>query len=160
MIDGDGLSCEISFRWMQVDRIDDWPWTLNIGSGKYICHSIGAKILPQPTAWWRHELETFPRYLLFVQEIHRSPVNSPHKGQWRRASMFSLICAWTNAWVNSRYAGDLRSHRTLYEVTVIPRNKTNWKLNRNGTNFKLSTKCQLSCSVLNSLRPSDSNMRR
>ena len=26
-----------------------------------------------------------------------SPVNSPHKGQWRRALMFSLICAWINS---------------------------------------------------------------
>ena len=32
----------------------------------------------------------------------RTPVNSPHKGQWRRALMFSLICACTNGWVNSR----------------------------------------------------------
>ena len=28
--------------------------------------------------------------LAFVQGIHRSPVNSPHKGQWRGALMFSL----------------------------------------------------------------------
>ena len=27
----------------------------------------------------------------------RSPVNSPHKGQWRGALMFSLICAWITA---------------------------------------------------------------
>ena len=27
----------------------------------------------------------FPRYWLFVRGIHRSPVNSPHKGQWRGA---------------------------------------------------------------------------
>ena len=27
--------------------------------------------------------------------IHRSPVDSPHKGQWRGALMFSMICAWT-----------------------------------------------------------------
>ena len=33
---------------------------------------------------WKH----FPRYWPFVRGIHRSPVNSPHKGQWRRASMF------------------------------------------------------------------------
>ena len=26
---------------------------------------------------WKH----FPRYWSFVQGIHRSPVNSPHKGQ-------------------------------------------------------------------------------
>ena len=29
----------------------------------------------------------------FMQGIHRSPVNSPHKGQWRGALMFSLIYA-------------------------------------------------------------------
>ena len=38
---------------------------------------------------WKH----FPRYGPFVRGIHRSPVNSPHKGQWRGALMFSLICA-------------------------------------------------------------------
>ena len=43
--------------------------------------------------------------------IHRSPVNSPHKGQWRGTLMFSLICAWINAWVNNREAGDLGLHR-------------------------------------------------
>ena len=40
--------------------------------------------------------------------IHRSPVNSPRKGQWRgNLLMFSLICAWTNRWANHRDAGDL-----------------------------------------------------
>ena len=38
---------------------------------------------------WKH----FPRYWPFVRGIHRSPVNSLHKGQWRRALMFSMICA-------------------------------------------------------------------
>ena len=47
---------------------------------------------------WKH----FPRYWPFVRGIHRSPVNSPHKVQWRGALRFSLICAWINAWVNSR----------------------------------------------------------
>ena len=32
----------------------------------------------------------FPRYWSFVRGTHRSTVNSPHKGQWRRALMFSL----------------------------------------------------------------------
>ena len=61
----------------------------------------------------------FPRYWPFVRGIRRSPVNSPHKGQWRGALMFSLICAWLNAWVNSRKAGDLRRHRAHYDVIVI-----------------------------------------
>ena len=38
---------------------------------------------------WKH----FPRYWPFVRGIHRPPVNSTHKGQWRGAWMFSLICA-------------------------------------------------------------------
>ena len=35
------------------------------------------------------------------------PVNFPHKGQWRGALKFSLICAWINDWVSNREAGDL-----------------------------------------------------
>ena len=61
----------------------------------------------------------FPRYWPFVQGIHRSLVNSPHKGQWRGALMFSLICAWINRWVNNREAGDLRRHRFHYDVIVM-----------------------------------------
>ena len=64
---------------------------------------------------WKH----FPCYWPFVRGIHRSPVNSPHKGQWRGALMFSLIYAWTNGWVNHRYAGDLRLHRAHNDVTVM-----------------------------------------
>ena len=62
-------------------------------------------------------METIPRYRPFVREIHRSPVISPHKGQWRGALMLSLICAWINGWVNNREAGDLKRHRAPYDVT-------------------------------------------
>ena len=61
----------------------------------------------------------FPRYWPFVRGIHRSPVNSPHKGQWRRALLFSLICARISGWVNSREAGDLICHRAHYDVIVM-----------------------------------------
>ena len=64
---------------------------------------------------WKH----FPRYWPFVRGIHRSPVNSPHKGQWRGALMFSLICTWINGWVNNREAGDLRRNRAHYDVIVM-----------------------------------------
>ena len=66
--------------------------------------------------------EYFPRYWPFVRGIHWSPVNSPHKGQWRGALMFSLICAWINVWVNNREAGDLRHHRAHYDVIVMNKN--------------------------------------
>ena len=62
---------------------------------------------------WKH----FPRYWPFVRGIHRSPVNSPHKGQWRGALLFSLICL--NSWVNNHEAGDLRRHRAHYDVIVM-----------------------------------------
>ena len=42
--------------------------------------------------------KNFTRYWPFVRGIHRSPVNSPHKGQWRGALMFSFICVWINGW--------------------------------------------------------------
>ena len=42
-----------------------------------------------------------------------------HKGQWRRTLVFSLICARINDWVNNREAGDLRRHRTHYDVIVM-----------------------------------------
>ena len=63
---------------------------------------------------WKH----FPRYWPFVLGIHRSLVNSPHKGQWRGALLFSLICVWINGWVNNREADDLRRYRTHYDVIV------------------------------------------
>ena len=77
-------------------------------------------------SWWRHQMETCSVSLAFVRGIHwwlwginRSPVNSPHTDQWHGALMFSLICAWTNGWVNNRDAGYLRHHRAHYDVTVM-----------------------------------------
>ena len=46
-------------------------------------------------------------------------LDSSHKGQWRRALMFSYICTWTNGWANNRDAGDLRRHRVHFDVTVL-----------------------------------------
>ena len=60
---------------------------------------------------WKHFLRCWP----FMWGIHRSPVNSLHRGQWRGALIFSLICTWINGWVNKREAGDLRRHRTDYD---------------------------------------------
>ena len=102
----------------------------------YCCTSPSERILmnmgeiDQPLAitkynkpWWRHQMETLSALLgICAGWIHRSPVNSPHKGQWRGALMFSLICAWINSWVNNREAGDLRCYCAHYDVTVMPWN--------------------------------------
>ena len=77
---------------------------------------------------WKH----FPRYRPFVQGIHRSPVNSPHKGHWRGAMMVSLICVWINGWVNNREAGDLRCYRAYYDVIVMScHSQQAWELHSN-----------------------------
>ena len=72
---------------------------------------------PQHWPWWRHKMETYSALLAIC--AGNSPVNSPHKGQWRGALMFSLICVWINSWVNTREAGDLRCHRAHYDVIVM-----------------------------------------
>ena len=60
-------------------------------------------------------METFAALLAICAA--NSPVNSPHKGQWSGALMFSLIYAPIYGWVNDREAGDLRRHRAHYNVT-------------------------------------------
>ena len=77
--------------------------------------SMHSKVIHDDVIKWKN----FPRCWPFVRGIHRPPVNSPHKDQWRGALMFSLICAWMNGWVNNREAGDLRRHRAHYDVIVM-----------------------------------------
>ena len=62
---------------------------------------------------WKH----FPRFWPFACGKFTGQ-NTPHKSQWLGAFLFSLICAWTNGWVNNRDAGDLRHYRTHYDVNV------------------------------------------
>ena len=50
---------------------------------------------------------------------HRSPADSPHKGQWRGTLMYTLIYAWTNGGANNRDAGNLRRHCAHYDVIVM-----------------------------------------
>ena len=69
--------------------------------------------------WWRHKMETFSALLALCAGNSPVPVNSLHKGQWRGALMFSLICVWINDWVNNRGAGDLRRHHGHYDVNVL-----------------------------------------
>ena len=65
----------------------------------YVCEFYHAGAIK-----WEH----FPLYWPSVRGIHWSPVNSPHKGQWRGALMFSLTCAWTNGSANNRLSKQSR----------------------------------------------------
>ena len=87
------------------------------------CVEIDSTINSEIWIHWNHDdvirWKHFPRYWPFVRGIHRSSVNSPHKGPWGGALIFSLICVWMNGWVNNREAGDLRRHRAHYDVSVM-----------------------------------------
>ena len=111
-----GLPCLVVVKlskcyWQDSDPAEYWLLVrLRLGLW-YIVHDDVIK--------WKH----FPRYWPYVWGIHRSPVNSLHKGQLRGALMFSFFCARTNGWVNNREAGDLRRYRGHYDVTVM-----NWSI--------------------------------
>ena len=117
-------------------------WRKNVFSGlfgltsKQNIKDVRHRPLVRRIPWWRHKMGTLSALLVFVTGIYRSPVDFPHKGQWReahddvrpvisphkgqrrRAKMFSLICAWANE-TNSRDARDLGRHRAHHDVTVM-----------------------------------------
>ena len=152
-------------EWYHTLRIKDWSnatVTVNMieyRSVKRVCFMIGSsgsKVVVVvvfvvvgsnniSSTWWRLRMETFPRYWPFVQGIHRSPVNSLHKGQWRGALMFSLICAWINGWANNGEAGDLRRHRAHYDVIVIYSNNSSSSNSSSGSSSFDSGAISINC---------------
>ena len=101
--------------------------------------SVNISLIRSPT-WWCHQMETFFKLLALC--AGNSPVTGefPHKSQWLRALMFSLIWAWTNGQVNNRDVGDLRCHCTHYDVTVMQW----WSPHPGVTQIKLTM-----CAILN-----------
>ena len=109
----------------QGDRVSDNPEMRRMFRLEYIsyspCFSVRVLIsfstsnIHDDVIKWKH----FPRYWPFVRGIQRCPVNSPHKGQWHGALMFTLICARINGWVNTCEASDLRRHRPHYDVILM-----------------------------------------
>ena len=99
-------------------------------------------------AWWRHQIETFSALLAVC--AGNSPVTGefPHKGHWRGALMFSLICARINGWVNNRGAGDLRRHGTHYDVIVMRIVGARWTTSAKGQSFLYLT----TCTVMNMMK--------
>ena len=96
------------------------PSCLGLNVLRFIWIVLNAGCIPLSiSSWWRHQMETFSALLAVCEGNHRSPVDPPHKGRWRGALMSSLICTWTNGWVNNREAGNLRRRRTHYDVTVM-----------------------------------------
>ena len=87
---------------------------------KYILHMLSNI---DPSGRFEDNMMTSSNGIFFALLPIWSPVNSPRKGQWRGALMFSLICVWINGWVNNREAGDLRRYRAHYDVTLMNRDR-------------------------------------
>ena len=111
------LTCMVTFEMGFMPKtkyLHSW-WPFHIPHINRSMFAVQCWIEHDDVIKWKH----FPRYWPFVRGIQRSPVNSPHKGQWRGALMFSLICVWINGWINNREAGDFRRYRVHYDVTVM-----------------------------------------
>ena len=103
------------FMWIHYERLHNHNKAKH---NKTVCIFLGIYCMCKESyshglTWWRHQMETFSALLAICA------VNSPHKGQWRGALMFTLICARINGWVNNREAGDLRRYRAHYDVIVM-----------------------------------------
>ena len=125
-VQGHRKPCHDHCLFNTLRRARNGPTFGDIAKMRYIqtaCHFIegacndwvGLVVAHDDVIKWKH----FLRYWPFLRGIRRSQVNSLHKGQWRGASMFSLICAWTNSWANNGDAGDLRRHHAHYDVIVM-----------------------------------------
>ena len=74
-------------RWIR--RVSPFSFTTIGLTMEFLCsflESMHVWVLYDDVSKWKH----FPRYWPFMWGIHRSPVNSPHKGQWRGALTFFL----------------------------------------------------------------------
>ena len=110
-------------KWTTYAFQPHFHWPINISMQRHNSFLCALHTIPTPGSVSSHDdvikWKHFPRNWPFVRGIHRSPVNSPHKGQWRGALMFTLICARINVWVNTREAGDLRRYCPHYDVIVM-----------------------------------------
>ena len=125
---GSHSSCENSRTPIHCPTIKRWAWWVtSICSQSIQCwfmlceaitfyihnnnHCVSWQSAGDDLILWHHQMETFPASLALFAG------NSPVSG----SLMFSLICVWTNGWINTRDAGDLRRYRANYDVTVITR---------------------------------------
>ena len=92
----------VKYGWINhMDTCTDWGLKMQQKCPAYILHYglwYHWKEHMIHMTWWRHQMETFSTLLAHVTGSHWSLVNSPHKGQWYAALMFSLICTWINSY--------------------------------------------------------------
>ena len=98
-----------SFGWLETLWCS-WDAAERLCRFCHFCHPEHDDVMK-----WKH----FPRYWPLCGEFTSPRWIPKHKGQWRLALMFPLIYTWKNGWVNNRKTGDLRRHRSHYDVIVM-----------------------------------------
>ena len=88
---------------------ESWPAMFQIFTGHMVVDNTSSKAFMMTSSNRNFFRVTGPWWL----------VDSSHKGQWRRALKFSLICAWTNSWANNRDADDLRRRGAHCDVMSV-----------------------------------------
>ena len=78
----DNIYSQLSFAYLNLRH-----WYLDIWTTTWKLLPLDINGLHDDVIIWIH----FPRYWPFVRGIHRWPVNSPYKGQWRGALMFFYL---------------------------------------------------------------------
>ena len=100
-------------------------WRLNVTRNICLCGHQGIVrwyiyIYIYIYTWWRRQMETFSALLAFVLGIHRLPVNSPHKGQWREAEVRCFFDQRPNTRLSEQSIRRwFETHRAHYDVTVM-----------------------------------------
>ena len=61
-------------------------------------------------SWWHYDMETLSALPDLCEEIHWSPVDTPHKGPAMQIFDDFFLLARTNRWTNNWDPGDLRRH--------------------------------------------------
>ena len=104
----------------------------SLGHNQLTVHAVSNNALyPWPSyySWWRHQMENFSELLALC--VGNSPLTGefPSQRPAMGALMSSLICAWTNGWVNNRDADDLICHRAHYDINVMHQQNTSEPFN-------------------------------
>ena len=94
-------------HWLQMDLSQKasgmWSYDISLELPEQVNGQIVELLVNRydmTLTWWRHHMETFSALLAIC--AGNSPVPCEfHKGQWRGALMFSLVCGWINGWVNN-----------------------------------------------------------
>ena len=72
-------------------------------------------------AWWRQQMGTFSALLALCEANSSVTGDFPSQRPVTQSFDVSLICTWTNVWVNNLGAGDLRRrpYHAHYHLTIM-----------------------------------------